>query len=346
MKKKTIMANLKNASIREMVIDRCLSDKKRKYSMVDLLDACNKALRNEGYAEVTSLNTIRGDIRAIEQRWFGYGCKIETEVHGRRRYYHYDNPTFSIYKTELTQEDLCKLNQTLLVLSKFQGLPQFQWIDELNARFKSVFMSSPETDAIICFDDNIDAEGRQYISKLFDAIVEKSVLRILYQRFSNNEAKEHIVHPYYLKEYNNRWFLLALDDAYGMLTTFALDRIKTVSIEHRKYIENHDIDFNDYFEDIVGVTVIPGNEVRKIKLLVSSEQYPYISTKPLHGTQKVLEILDDGSRILQIEVRENYELIQLLLSFGEKVVVIEPSDIQKKISERLHLAIEKYERFR
>ena len=79
---------------------------------------------------------------------------------------------------------------------------------------------------------------------------------------------------------------------------------------------------------------------------MSAEQYPYLKTKPLHGTQKLLEEKDDGSRIIQIEVRENYELIQTLLSFGEKVVLLEPIDIKKKIQERIRLAEENYNMFK
>ena len=62
------MANLKNGAIREMVLDKCLSDKKRKYSTKDLMEACNRVLIQEGYEKVTSLNTIRNDMRSIEQR--------------------------------------------------------------------------------------------------------------------------------------------------------------------------------------------------------------------------------------------------------------------------------------
>lgn len=340
------MANLKNAAIREMVLDRCLRDHRRKYSTKDLMDACNRALSLEGYKEVTSLNTIRSDMRSIEHRWFEYGGIIEEEVVGRNKYYHYKNPTFSIYKTDLSQDDLNKLNQTLAVLSRFRGLPQFEWIDELNARFKSTFMSTPNTKTIISFDENIDAEGKQYISTLFEAIIEKNVLNISYKRFLNNESIIHMVHPYYLKEYNNRWFLLAYDEDYNMLTTFALDRIEAIKTENRIYQEICEINFNDYFDEVIGITVVPENEPRKLKIWVSSDQFPYIRTKPLHGTQKVLEEWEDGSKIIQIEVRENYELIQTLLSFGEKVILLEPQDIRMKIQKRIWLAGENYDKLK
>lgn len=340
------MANLKNGSIREMVIDRCLSDQKRKYSTKDILNACNKALEAEGYAIVTSLNTIRSDMRAIEQRWIAFGGEIKEEKVGRNKYYRYSTPGFSIYNAELSEEDLNKLNQTLLVLSRFKGLPQFEWIGEFNARFKSAFMASPKTDEIISFDDNEYAEGREFISVLFDAITEKNVLTIEYRRFTSNDEVVHTVHPYYLKEYNNRWFLLGLDEYHQLLTTFALDRIISVKHCNKKFIENTKINFSEYFKDVIGVTVKPEETVSCIKLWVSKEQYPYLRTKPLHRTQKVIEERQDGSVTVEIEVRENYELIQKLLSFGEKVIVVEPYDLRKKMQERIWLAGENYDRIK
>ena len=336
------MANLKNGSIREMVIDRCLSDKNRKYSTKDIMIACNKALSLEGYEEVTSLNTIRSDIRSIEQRWCAHGGKVTEETNGRNKFYHYEDLNFSIYKTGLTADELNKLNQTLMVLSRFEGLPQFEWITEINTRFKSTVMASTLSNSIISFEDNIDAEGRQHITTLFNAIAEKNTIEINYQKFIDTKPIKHIVHPYYLKQYNSRWFLLGMDEYMNLLTVFPLDRILTIDSCHKPYIENIEIDFTEYFYEVIGVTVKPKEKVQPIKMWVSKEQYPYIRTKPLHGTQKVIEYHEDGSVVIQIEVRENYELIQKLLSFGEKVVVVSPDNIRRKIQERIWLAGENY----
>ena len=69
------MPTSKNALIREMIIDRCLSDKKRLYSTREIMELCNEALREEGAPEVTAMNTIRTDIDGICNRW-----KVNVEV--------------------------------------------------------------------------------------------------------------------------------------------------------------------------------------------------------------------------------------------------------------------------
>lgn len=93
------MANTKNALLRTMVIDRCLSDGRKNYSTQDIMDECNKVLSAKGMAEVASLNTIRDDIAAIEEQWM---VEVKTVVSGRNKYYRYSKPGFSIYNTYST----------------------------------------------------------------------------------------------------------------------------------------------------------------------------------------------------------------------------------------------------
>lgn len=112
------------------------------------------------------------------------------------------------------------------------------------------------------------------------------------------------------------------------------------------YIENTKWNFGEYFEDVIGVTVKEEKKAEPIKLWVDGEQYNYIKTKPLHGSQRVIERREDNSRVIQIEVQENYELYQKLLSFGEKVVVLEPERIRKKLQERIWIMGGRYDRFR
>lgn len=336
------MANLKNASIREMVIDKCLSDRKRKYSTRDIMEACNKALEFEGYGPVTSLNTIRGDMQAIENRWHAYGGEIMEERCGRNKYYYYKKEGFSIYQAGLTEEELSKLNATINLLGKFKGIPQFEWISELTTRFRSTFMASSNKNCFISFDDSEESEGIQHLTTLFDAISDKQVIEILYKPFGREKGSIRIIHPYYLKEYNNRWFLFGLDKEYNSLSTMALDRIRNISESKDQYIENNTWDFNHYFDNVIGVSVDNEKPILQIQIWVSANLYNYLRTKPLHKSQKLLKKRSDGDKVIQIDVKENYELYQKLLSLGENAIVISPAHIRKKMQEHLCFASENY----
>jgi len=333
------MANTKNAAIREMIIDHCLSDFKRYYSTQDIMDACNRELDIQGYLLITSMNTIRNDITSIEYRW---KVVVEQIKSGRNIYYRYQDKNFSIYKSPLTEEELQQLNQTVNLLNKFQGLPQFEWINELNARFKSSFMLNAKTETVISFDENPFVKGRDLITPLFEAITHKDALEITYQPFGKEHSITNIMNPYYLKQYNGRWFLFGLENARRKLSVYSLDRIISFEVSKASYIENTTIDFASYFDDIIGISLNEKEDVEKVLLWVSAKQYPYVQTKPLNGSQRLISLNDSGA-IIQINVILNYELEQLILSFGEKIKVLAPIALKEKISERIKKTFENYQ---
>jgi predicted DNA-binding transcriptional regulator YafY len=101
-------------------------------------------------------------------------------------------------------------------------------------------------------------------------------------------------------------------------------------------------DFNDeYFEDIVGVTR-HSEPVEKIQIRVNNDTLPYITTKPLHGSQRIISS-DERTTLIQIEVIPNFELEQLLLYYGESVTVVNPVDFREKMRDRIKKMVENYE---
>jgi len=332
------MANTKNSAIREMVLDRCLRGK-RKYTMQDLMDACNKELRNHELSEVTSLNTIRQDLRNIESRYYTI---VEDKRVGRNIYYSYKDPSFSIFDAPLTEDEMRHLNDTLLMLKRFEGLPQFRWISEMNTRLQTNFMSSGEEAPIIGFDENPYVQGSDYLTQLYDAICHHACLKLTYRPFLSDEAKIHEIHPYYLKQYNGRWFLFGWSQQAQRLNTYALDRIEGISRSDTKYIENTMFDFQEYFEDIIGVSINNNNTLEKVRLWFNKEQLQYVKTKPLHGSQRVFDENELGG-VVEIEVMPNFELEQLLLSFGERVKVLAPKGLVEIIKNRIATNLKNYE---
>ena len=134
------------------------------------------------------------------------------------------------------------------------------------------------------------------------------------------------------------------EHGYDSISHLAFDRIEHINnVTGVSYIENNEYDFNDdYFADIIGVTKYLDTEPQKIRLWVSSSLYPYIQTKPLHETQKLMKSNATGYEI-EIEVRPNFELEQLILSFGEGMKVMSPTDLRDKIKSKLALSIKNYD---
>jgi hypothetical protein len=190
---------------------------------------------------------------------------------------------------------------------------------------------------------HFDLEDKQMLGVIADELkqvdaecVKEAPMKIgevEYQDFKSPLPYTIAFHPYYLKQYNNRWFIFG----YNELTkneywNMALDRIKTVEEGKTEYNEI-EIDWEDYFYDIIGVTKKIEDEMQTVKLWFSPSQAPYVITKPIHPTQKCKNT-ENGLEVT-ISVVPNYELEKLILSFGETVKVLSPESFQKKIIDRI-----------
>lgn len=333
------MPKTKNALIRQRVIDRCLGSA-WDYSIKDLMEACNKELSSYGEHPVTAMNTIREDVNQICSNY--PNAKVVQRRVGRNIFYSYEDTNYSIFKIPFKDDEVAQLTQTLMILSRFEGMPQFEWVEDFIHRFKSSLKLTFSDEPIVGFDENVDLKGREYFAPLFSAISNKQVLSVRYKNFKRYEVEQIIVHPYYLKQYNNRWFLLGLTEPKFRLSILALDRIESIDTLHQEYVENRDINFQEYFDDMIGVSRPFGKELQKVIFRVSNDLVPYIRTKPLHGTQRELSSDEDGVR-MQIEVYVNFELEQLILSHGEKIEVLEPIALREQIQQRIKACMKKYE---
>lgn len=338
----------KHALIRYHALDKCFSNFAKRYYIEDLIQACNDALYdhtgNERYSDPLhpgiSRRQVLVDIDFMESK-AGWEALIERIKDGRRVYYRYEVPEYTINNQPITDEEMSKLRETMLMLSRFKGMPQFEWMESLLTNLEDKFHLQGFSDSVISMDGNEYAAGIEHLSPLFNAIVNKTPLLIEYKTFDGKEFKWEI-HPYHIKQYNNRWFLIGLNnDEYHNISTVALDRIVNFEQLHRPFIENTIIeDFDDYFYDIVGVSFPPDAKVEKVVLKFSAHRFPYIQAKPIHGSQRTLSE-NDGT--IQLNIIPNRELESIILSFGDDVEVLLPSSLRNAIATKIKKSCKKYE---
>ena len=119
--------------------------------------------------------------------------------------------------------------------------------------------------------------------------------------------------------------------------------MKEIKVARVAFIENEAGNSDDYFKDIIGVTLLPENKVEEIELLFSSHLAPYIQTKPLHKSQNIVKVLDDGRLQIRIRIRINPELLSMLLSYGKDVKVLQPDHLTEKIQQIIIEQLKQYE---
>lgn len=335
------MATNKHAQIRYTVLDRCFRNIGRYFTLDDLLEKCNEAIYEfDPYSTGIKKRQLQDDIRFMKSEQ-GWNIVLDNSLKlGRKKAYRYLDTSYSISNQPINENDANQLKEALITLSRFKGLPQFSWIEELTIRLNDGFQLNQTEKKIISFEENEFLKGKDFIIEIYNAIYYKKVLEINYKNFKSKDTKVFKLHPYFLKQYNNRWFLLAKDDRFMDYTILALDRIVSINQSDKVYLDSSD-SIEDYFEDIIGVTKFKNSALQKIKLKFSNRRLPYVLTKPIHGSQK-FDLLDKEARTIQVELIINLELVQLILSFGEDVEVIEPIELRKMIRNSITLSLQQY----
>lgn len=321
------MSSNKHAQIRYKVLDDCFSNFRRKFYFDDLMERCNDALK-ELYGEEhqsIGVRTLRADISYMRERAGEYGVEIMTIDDGTGFYYRYSEKKFSIFQHGLSDSDKTQLKETLLMLQSFKGIQNLDWINEIIVKFEDKLNLRGTEHHVVSYDENEDYTGLEWFQDIFDAIIGKIVLRIKYTTFSW-QTFEWTIHPYYLKEYNNRWFLFGFNEEEDRIYNIALDRIDNIE-QIKKAFKPSDTDFETYFDDIVGVTVLDKPK-ETIRLRFSEHRFPYVMTKALHKTQKIIDV---NERIIEITVIPNLELEALILNYGKDVEVLAPDSFKNRI---------------
>ena len=243
------MSANKNAQLRYQILDRCFSNFKKKYTIDDLIEEVNEKLYDMNGIEV-SLRQIREDIKFMRDR-MGYDAPIEAyPLEGRKCYYRYSDRDFTIYNNELSTEEVKNLSQTVNILRRFRGVPSFNWIEEVVSNLEYRFGGKTTQENVISFDQNERLRGLEYLPTLIEAATNHQTLRLLYCSYKGIEH-DIVVFPYHLKQYNNRWFLFALEKNKKLphVSTYALDRIVKLSNDNTEYIPNTEVDFSQCFEE-------------------------------------------------------------------------------------------------
>lgn len=320
------MASNKHAIIRYHALDKCFSNWYKRFDIEALVQACNDALyQYAGVDEGVKKRQVYSDITFMmsEQGW---SVPLEKFKDGRTTYYRYSEKGYSINNQPLTDAEVSQLKEAMLMLTRFKGMPSFEWIGEIISRLEDKFHLVGNTASVIGFEQNQYLKGLEFLSEIFNSIVNHQCLRILYNNFKGEE-KVWIIHPYYLKQYNTRWFLFGMNNEYRNITNVPLDRIVAIYQAPVEYVAT-DIDFEEYFDDVIGVTFPKDKNLEAVQLKFSESRFPYVTSKPIHWSQKIIDV---ENRIIEIDVIPNNELTALLLSYGSDVEVIAPESVRNGI---------------
>ena len=335
------MAINKNALIRYKTIDHCLQNKSRKWSLEDLITACNDALYEYEGIDGVSKRTVQADIQIMRSNKLGYNAPI---IVVDRKYYTYEDENYSITNIPLSDKDLTKLGEAVEFLKQFQGFSHFKELNGMVQKLEDqIYSQKTKTTPVIDFEKNENLKGLSFLDFFYQAIIKKQAIEMIYKSFKARNETKFIFHAYLLKEINNRWFIIGRKNKGDTILNLAIDRVVSVNkTKEFPYKENKNFDAELYYKNAIGVSVSPGMKIENVKLFVTHLHAPYIITKPLHWSQKEIERNYYGVTI-SLEIQHNFELEKKLLGFGDGIKVLEPTRLKRNITERLKGAIDLYD---
>jgi len=331
----------RNALIRYRTIDSCLQNRRRKWTLDDLIEACSDAIYEyQGIMTGVSRRTIQADIEMMRSNKLGYEAPI---IVVDKKYYTYEDKSYSITNIPLNNQDMQVLGEVTSLLQQFKGFGHFADLSEMVSKLEDkIYTQKTHSAPVIDFEKNDNLKGLEWIEVIRKTIVAKKTFCVTYQSFKAREASTFCFSGYLLKEYRNRWFVLGVAHVrHQPLLNLALDRIQSITEHEDPYRENTDIDFSTYYNDVIGVTKSPGQRDCEVVFWIDNKNAPYVITKPLHHTQKLLKEEADG-KIFSIKVILNFELERELLGFGSKLQVLGPRILVKQIKEQLRKTLENY----
>ncbi|MGN7820436.1 helix-turn-helix transcriptional regulator [Chitinophaga sp. 22536] len=331
----------RNALIRYKTIDTCLRNRRRRWTLQNLIDKVSEALYDyEGMEKGISRRTIQADIQMMRSDKLGYNAPI---IIVEKKYYTYEDADYSITNIPLSEHDLSRMTEAVEVLKQFKGFSHFQHLNAVVQKLEGhVYASAHDQRTVIDFEKNEHLRGLSHLGMIYDAIVREQTMLLKYQSFRAKSASIMHFHAWWLKEFKNRWFVVGTKNDSPAIVTLALDRIEELKIDETTSYRPNDQGHTpeEYYQHTIGPTVA---KIRPMKatILVTPEHAPYVLTKPLHRSQKVESVGPEGTTI-SVVIEHNLELEREILGFADGMKVLGPERLRANIQRKLQRAAGNY----
>lgn len=333
--------------MRYRLIDEAINSKSSPYpSLKKIIEHVNESLADLMEDTSVSRRTVQKDLHDMRfSEELGFFAPIEYDQ-GRKGYY-YDDEHFSISKLPLKEEERGVIEWVANMLSRYEDMPMFSNFRHITQKIFDALNihSGIENDQLlesaIQFDAPHEATGNHWLSPISEAIKHYRKIRVEYQPFGSDKVHIRVVHPYILREFKSRWYLIGFSETSGELRTYALDRMPGVEVMEQNFPVDTSFDRKKYFQYSFGIYNLKDKEPQEVVLEIDKIQGQYLLTRPLHHTQKKLSE-ENGRMKLTMKIFISEDFIMEILSYGDRVKVLEPSDLVDDVRERIKRAAEKY----
>ena len=183
--------------------------------------------------------------------------------------------------------------------------------------------------------------SQRWLTVLVNAIKDKKTVEMTYQSYNRAEPNTFEAHPWCLKLFKQRWYLLAKSEAYNEPRVYAFDRIHEIKETSNTLKVPKKFNAQDFFSHFFGI-IVDDRQPETIRLKVDADQVKYYKSLPLHDTQKEIETSEQYT-IFEYRLVPTFDFKQEILSKGPSVEVISPEAFRDEIHEDIRAMLERYD---
>lgn len=312
----------KSAFRRYKVIDGLLRNPMKRYpTKQEIIQACLYKLGYEPSGE-----TIQKDIANMKEP---YPEGFDAPIHycARNKGYEYLDSNYSLSGIALGEDEIETIADAVDLIRLIGGS---RLSNQFNSAVEKLLSATLESRNSIQNKRPIlqtmvapISRGFQYFDLFYQACKEREPLSILHFSYAKRKFTHTILHPFLIKEFDNRWYIIGFSELHGSLRTFGLDRISDPLKVKKRFISTNHAEIDSYLNDIYGVYPIPKAKKTKIRIEVDEIGTHYFQAYPLHESQ-VIKKDEFGTSDIIFDLIPSYELARFFISLGSQVQIVSP----------------------
>ena len=331
----------KFATIRYHVIDKMLRNKYKPFpSPTDIVEKCSEVLLKR-----VSLSSIEKDIRSMKNdEALGYFAPIVYDK--SKKGYYYSDEEYSIDTVPLNEDEIEAVQFATNILTQFKDVAIFKdYENAIEKVLDKVNLTGTDTaneKDFIQFENIPTVSGNEFLAPILNAIRKKRLVEFKYHSFKKEGDSTRIVEPYLLKEHKNRWYLVSREQGASIYKVFGLERMSGVKLSPEHYRRDATFNADEFFKYSIGITANPTKKPELVTFECNSVLTQYLESQPIHSSQSIKK--SETGAVIQLEVLVTFELIQLLMGFGNELRVLEPKSLIDSLVLKHKEAADNYEK--
>ncbi len=275
--------------------------------------------------------------RDIDDLWSCSSLKDDQETHIPERTFHNHREAIrSIFGIEIAFDR--GLGYYIENPEELEGEGIRNWLLE-SMSLSNLLRESADMRSRILF-EKVPSSSK-WLSVIVNAMRDGKALEMSYQSFKRTEPTTFETHPYCLKIFRQRWYMLARTIGKEELRIYSLDRIQDIKVLDKALELPAGFDAADFFSDYFGIIIGHNVQPSIMKIKASAEQAKYLESLPLHPSQTAIEVTPEYT-VFRYRLVPTFDLKQEILSRGATLEVLSPEWFREEIKETIEAMIKNY----